>query len=206
MARGEVDDDQSSSITSDYKLKSGDDKSVDGVDYFTMTYENRAINLDDVVLPVGKVVTGVRFAHRNGHVLLEVRGTDVDFVEGRLKNLENSVWYSNADGGKHEYKLPNRLNPFEKHNNGKMYVPQNLKKDSYIRFVPSDLKEDASQMTVPVIESETNDDIKSSCPTALGGVGLAYVNDEGLTTAGAITPKLIVYESAIPTIDELLLK
>lgn len=169
-----------------------------------MNYENHSINLDDVVLPAGKVVTGVRFAHRDGHVLLEIRGTDLDYEGGRLKNIDESVWYSNEEGGKHEIELPNRLNPFEKHNIGKLYVPQSFRKNSYVRFVPSDFQTDLSQMMLPVIETDWHGTV-SNCQTALSGIGLTYVNDERQTTAGAIIPKIFVYEFPIPPLGDLLL-
>lgn len=165
---------------------------VDGVDYFTLTYENRSINLDDVVLPDGKLVTGVRFAHRNGHVLLEVRGTDFDYAKGRLINLENSTWYSNENGGKHEIQIPNRLLPFENYNLGKLYVPQKFAKDSYVRFTTSDFKADLGRLPVPFLEKDLG--IESWCPVALTGIGLTYMNDEELSTGGVIAPKLIVYK------------
>lgn len=182
---------------------SEEDKGV-GIDYFALTYENRSINLDDVLVPTGKVVTGVRFAHRNGHILLEVRGTDFDYEGGRLKNIDASVWYSNEDGGKHEYKIPNQLNPTEEYNDGKVYVPQQIKKNSFVRFGPTDFKADLGRTIVPVIEKDFHG-LKIDCPSALSGVGLVYTNDEELTTGGAIATKLIVYELPIPSIDDLLL-
>lgn len=178
---------------SEYLFFPDEHEPVDGVDYFALTYENRSINLDDAIVPAGKVVTGVRFNHRNGHVLLEVRATDFDYEEGRLKNLEKSVWISNENGGKHEYQIPNRFNPFEKNNVGKIYVLQSLK-DSYVRFGPTDFKSDLGQVTIPLIEIGI---VESYCPTALSGIGLSYKNDEQLTTGGVITAKLITYEFPI---------
>lgn len=155
-----------------------------------MTYENRAINLDDVVVPAGKVVTGVRFAHRNGHVLLEVRGTTFNYADGKLKHLNKSVWYSNKNAGKDEIRILNRMNPHEKYNDAKLYVPQKSN-DSYIRFGPSDFKTDLGQTTIPLIETAW---LQADCPTALSGIGLAYANDETRSTGGVIIPKLIGYE------------
>lgn len=166
---------------------------VDGRDYFTLTYENRTINLDDVVAPEGKVVTGVRFAHRNGHVLLEIRATDVDFAAGLLTNLEQSAWISNENGGKHEIEILNRTNPFEVFNREKLYILHDLK-DSYVQFGPTDFQNDLGQTTIPLIDA---DSISSKSPTALSGIGLSYGNDQRRTTGGTIVPKLIVYKFPI---------
>lgn len=56
---------------------------TNGIDYHTLSYESRAINLDTVLAPAGKLVTGVRF-----HVLddksltLQIRVTDFDYEQG----------------------------------------------------------------------------------------------------------------------------
>lgn len=55
----------------------------DGVDYHTLTYEKRSINLDTVVVPAGQIVTGVRFnALYDGTLTIQIRATDFDYVTG----------------------------------------------------------------------------------------------------------------------------
>lgn len=54
-----------------------------GVDYVTLTYEKRSINLDTVLAPAGKVVTGIRFhALVDGALTIQIRATDFDYVTG----------------------------------------------------------------------------------------------------------------------------
>lgn len=56
----------------------------DGVDYHTLTYDNRAINLDSVLVPDGKVVTGVRFHVLDDKTLsIQIRATDFDYELGK---------------------------------------------------------------------------------------------------------------------------
>lgn len=56
---------------------------TNGVDYHTLTYDHRAINLDTVQAPAGKVVTGVRFHVTAKAVLtLQIRVTDFNFETG----------------------------------------------------------------------------------------------------------------------------
>lgn len=64
-----------------------------GEDYHTMTWKNRAIDTDDLLAPDNHVVTGIRFRTVGGHLNLEIRITEVDFVTGKL--LELSSWVSN---------------------------------------------------------------------------------------------------------------
>lgn len=61
-----------------------DDKEIrNGVDYVTLTYEKRTINLDTVVAPAGKILTGVRFHELNdGSLTIQIRCTDFDYATG----------------------------------------------------------------------------------------------------------------------------
>lgn len=62
-----------------------------GVDYFTLTYEHRTINLDTVNAPAGKVVTGVRFhATDDKKLTLQIRATDFDYETGTMESLKNA--------------------------------------------------------------------------------------------------------------------
>lgn len=54
-----------------------------GIDYHTLTYKNRAINLDTVLAPAGKLLTGVRFHVLDDKTLtLQIRVTDFDYEQG----------------------------------------------------------------------------------------------------------------------------
>lgn len=66
------------------------------VDYHTMAWDKRAIDLDDVIVPASHVVTGVRFRVVGTHLNLEIRQTEADFVTGRLIDPDHSsIWISN---------------------------------------------------------------------------------------------------------------
>lgn len=59
-----------------------------GVDYHTLSYNKRKINLDTVFAPAGKVVTGVRFhALNDGTLTIQIRTTDFDYETGEFKYL-----------------------------------------------------------------------------------------------------------------------
>lgn len=53
-----------------------------GVDYHTLSYQKRRINLDTVLAPAGKIVTGVRFHVIDGTLTIQIRATDFDYETG----------------------------------------------------------------------------------------------------------------------------
>ncbi|XP_055324696.1 uncharacterized protein LOC129579082 isoform X2 [Sitodiplosis mosellana] len=156
----------------------------EGIDYHTMTWENRSINLDTVEVPSGKVVTGCRFRVVNGVITLQVRATDFDFISGRLKNLESSFWYVSEAKERTQIPLDNldvpTLTPEKS-------IP-NILKDRYITFGPTDKFKDLSQTTIPFIDSQL---VESHNPMPLSGVGLYYKTFPGY--GGFIAPKILNY-------------
>lgn len=56
----------------------------DGIDYHTLTYANRLINLDTITAPPGKLITGIRFHVTNdGRLSIQIRATDFNYVTGK---------------------------------------------------------------------------------------------------------------------------
>lgn len=156
----------------------------EGIDYHTLTWQNRSINLDTVEIPTGKIVTGVRFRVINGVITLQVRATDFDFISGQLKNLESSFWYVN--GAKNRTQIPLDgldipiLTPEKS-------IP-NILKDRYITFGPTDKFKDLAQTTIPFIDSQL---VESHNPIPLSGVGLYYKSFPGY--GGFIGMKILNY-------------
>lgn len=68
-----------------------------GVDYHTLSYESRTIDLDDVNTDDNSfVITGVRFRVVGTHLNLEAYYSEFDFKTGQLVQVEgNSYWKSN---------------------------------------------------------------------------------------------------------------
>lgn len=155
-----------------------------GIDFHQLTYENRSINFDTVIIPQGHVVTGVRFGVYKGHLRIEVRATRFDFETGNLLNIENSTWHGNDDGGQYEIPLINPK-PIGLHNRPII----NIIPHTFARFSPSDLEADAAQTIVPFLETSKVEPIQ---PVPLSGVGLYYKGKKG--QGGMIAPKLVVYD------------
>ncbi|XP_031620535.1 uncharacterized protein LOC116339055 [Contarinia nasturtii] len=156
-------------------------ESRDGVDYFTLTYENRNLNLDTIIAPPNTVVTGVRFnINKKRNLLLEVRFTEFDAFTGKLINLENSVWQSNADGGKSRINTDNLDVPTKTTRPSVPYFDVN----KFVRFGPTHKSADLSQRTVPFIDGQK---VEPKMPAPLAGIGLYY------KSSGFIAPKIVLY-------------
>lgn len=66
-----------------------------GLDYHTLGWDRRSIDLDDLIAPQKHVCTGVRFRVVGTHLNLEMRVTEIDFTNGKLIEPEKSYWISN---------------------------------------------------------------------------------------------------------------
>lgn len=159
-----------------------------GVDYHTLTWEQRAINLDTIKLPENKVVTGVRFRVHNGKLILEVRATEFNYNSGRLENLRDSEWVSNLSEEYKKTKLviqepdaPTRTTSIQERVDSE---------NKFVEFEPSDIRKDLAQVTVPYIETVY---LEATEPRPLSGLGLYYKGQYGY--GGFIAVKLLVFDS-----------
>lgn len=139
------------------------------LDYFTLTREHRTINLDSIVLPLDKVVTGVRFKVHANRLHLEIMATDFDYETGKLKNLEQSTWINNNLDAEERTQI-NILDPDSPTRTTKIQEPFESN-NKFIEFRPTDIKKDLAQLTVPYFESVP---LEASEPKPLSGVGLYY--------------------------------
>lgn len=64
-----------------------------GIDYHTIMWEKRAIDLDDLDAPADHLLTGLRFRLIGAHLNLEIRMTPFNFTSGKLFP-EKSLWHS----------------------------------------------------------------------------------------------------------------
>lgn len=156
-----------------------------GVDYHTLSWEKRALDLDTVIGPIGTVVTGVRFMKtHNSHIQLAVRFTEYDEISGALLNLDGSYWLSNPDGGKHRINTDNMDIPTR---STAPSIPH-IKENGYIRFGPTHKKVDLSQRTVPFIDGLK---VEPDRPAMLSGIGLFYKRQTS-GFGGFVAPKIIL--------------
>lgn len=158
------------------------------VDYHTLSREHRSINLDTIVLPPTKLVTGVRFKLYENRLTLEIRATEFDYATGKLRNLENSVWLNNLNGKENkrtELEIDNADSPTRTTNIQEPFDSAN----KYIVFRQSDIKKDLAQVTIPYIETVY---LEASEPRPLSGAGIYYKGEVGY--GGFVAIKLIAYD------------
>ncbi|XP_031621010.1 uncharacterized protein LOC116339329 [Contarinia nasturtii] len=156
-----------------------------GIDFHTLTYEKRSINLDSVLAPAGKLVTGVRFHVLDDGVLtIQIRCTDFDYQTGKLKNLDKSIWIHNDVKLHREILLDEPDHPIR----GTRPLEPDWTPNQFIKFQPSDIGKDAAQVTVPFLDGTFVEGIS----TLLTGIGLYYKGQPHF--GGAIAPYLVAFD------------
>jgi len=160
---------------------------IEGIDYHILTLQNRSINLDTVFVPNGYLVTGVRFRLINGHITLQVRGTEFNYELGELINKDASMWISNPSSGSEELILGDVAPPLEK----EITPIVNKRNNLFVKFGPTDYWSDMSQSTVPFISGDyVHVDADETVP--ISGVGLYYKGAKSF--GGFIAVKLVVLD------------
>ncbi len=179
-------DDEREEVIQDFKRN--DFGIFEGVDYFTLSWQNRSINLDTITAPPGSVVTGIRFTVVNEHLNFEIRSTQFNFNTGRLYG--RSEWISNKNMKRSVLLLdrPEPSRPLNHFESKRRSIPDNTP-NKFIKFRPTDPEKDAGQTTVPFIDTQM---VRPRELTLLSGVGIYYKGLPGY--GGFIAPKLILYD------------
>lgn len=163
------------------------DELRDGIDYHTLTYKSRSINLETVMAPAGSIVTGVRLRLINDRLTLQIRATEFNFASGELNNNSHK-WIFNDMNIKRQPLILHRTDISTKSQLKSIpYQNPNL----YIEFGPTDIDDDVSQTTIPFIDIQL---VEPIIPIPLSGVGLYYKGRPYY--GGFIAPKLITYNFA----------
>lgn len=164
------------------------DEQVSGVDYHTLTHQNRAMNLDTVIAPVGTLVTGVRFKVIDGVLNIEIRATKFEFSTGKL--LNDHKWIRNENANEH--RTPINLKKSDIPARATDFSIQNNELNKFVQFQPSGIDEDVAQTTIPFIDSQIVESFDRQAP--LSGVGIYFKGTRGF--GGFIAPKVITYDMA----------
>lgn len=177
-----------------------DDKGVEnGVDYHTLTWEDRKFAMDDLQEHENHVVTGVILRIRQNYLNLEVRLTPVHDSDGFLKE-HRSKWISNAK--RTRWVKHNWLAYHPKNNNCfrslhlldlsdvptktvSKSVPTKIE-NHYIEFTHTDFVADLGLSTIPFIDIQ---DVVTIPPVALSGAGIYHKGQPGY--GGFLAPRLI---------------
>lgn len=159
---------------------------TEGIDYHTLNYQNRSLELDVLEAPKDHVVTGVRFVLRPcGKLALEIRATKFDFSTGRLDlNAGAGLWVTNDNKDKTELQLERPDVPIRALSKS---VPD-LRANQFVRFQPTDRVADVAQSTVPFVDIQK---VEPHHPVPLAGLGL-YHKGQPLF-GGYVAPKVVTY-------------
>lgn len=201
---GRVDENAESVWKGDYQFTI-EDTGVEA-DYFTLTYENRSIELDTIRVPDGEVVTGVRFRNVDNRLRFEIRSTPFNYETGYLaQDLSVSRWNANNDHFKTQIKLEQVDVPTRAPNKS----VRDRRSGVFVEFTPTDIYMDAAQtngtfthkflqyffeaiistdrFAVPFIDTQP---VEPKHVRPLNGAGL-YYKTPGSGYGGFIAPLLI---------------
>lgn len=162
------------------------DEQVHGIDYHTLSWQNRSINIDTIIAPVGSVVTGVRFTVIDGVLNLEIRATKFEFSTGRL--FDDHQWLSNSNEAHHRTSIDLLNSDIPPRATG--FTVLNNEVDKFVQFQPSGIDQDVAQTTIPFIDSQIVETFDQTAP--LSGVGIYFKGLNGF--GGFIAPKVITYD------------
>jgi len=143
---------------------------------FTMSYEQRAVDLDSLVAPPGQVLTGVKLRRLGGHLNLEIQATPVKFREGKLLS-DRSTWIGNDNTpatNKPRTFLPIIMPDVPTKLQGRNKVDSTT--DQYLQFDATSAHKDVSQTTIPFIDSQS---VSPQPSTWLAGAGLYHKGQVG---------------------------
>ncbi|KAM3962659.1 uncharacterized protein ACR2FA_003285 [Aphomia sociella] len=175
------------------KFNIADGGITENEDYHKLTYENRAIDFDDVVASKDRVLTGVKFQMLGAHLNLVIRATKFSFENGRLV-LDNSMWISNdnTDGasGKNKPRTRLELHRPDLPTQSDTPLPVDSSNDQFLEFTHSDFQADAAQSTVPFIDVQPVEPYNGGA--LLSGAGVIHRGVHG--SGGFIALKLFTYD------------
>jgi len=145
--------------------------------YFkTMSYEERALDIDRLEAISGHVITGVRFQDLGGHLNMEVRVTPIRFSSGQLIS-QRTVWIGNYNTPvtiKQRTLLEIRSPDVPTKRFPKSTIDSN--KNQYLLFGATSAYKDVSQTTIPYIDSQP---VAPQVGSWLSGVGLYHKGTSG---------------------------
>ncbi|XP_011496806.1 PREDICTED: uncharacterized protein LOC105361355 isoform X2 [Ceratosolen solmsi marchali] len=169
------------------------------VDYHTIMWEKRAIDLDDLDAPEGHLLTGLKFRIIGAHLNLEIRTTPFNFTSGKLIP-EKSLWDSHDNTEASEmYGLNGEIHQVKKRIELQLNKPDiptrslaqsviDSQTNQFLLFQPTDLEKDAAQNTVPFIDIQP---VIPNPPMPLSGAGIFHKGREGY--GGFLALKAITY-------------
>lgn len=164
-----------------------DKKIYNEQDYHTLSWEKRGVDLDDIHVKPGELITGVRFKMVGANLNLEVLVTPFDLITGQLmepfgkSRWQDNIVHQNGKIFRREVQIPKPDLPTRATEQSKVAsLP-----GQFVQFTHTDFKADAAQTTVPFLDSQ---DVAPSTSMPLTGVGLYYRTVRGY--GGYLAPRI----------------
>ncbi|KAJ8682149.1 hypothetical protein QAD02_017941 [Eretmocerus hayati] len=145
--------------------------------FYKVTWDNNAVNLDDLSCPPRTVVTGLKFGQDEGSLRLELRCTPFNFTSGQLDNSDHIIQF--ASGKRPNHEIDDHL-PREA---GNRHVLDKIGKS--VSFRKSNDREDAGSSLVPWIDIQK---VSMENPAPLAGISL--ILKSGFQSSGYIALKI----------------
>ncbi|XP_063904378.1 uncharacterized protein LOC135123543 isoform X2 [Zophobas morio] len=159
----------------------------DGKDYYTFKWDQRHLDLADIMAEEGSVVTGVAFKKVDTRLHLQVQTTPFNFITGKLTNKLSSLRDDPGIALKHRFDSQLQLDRVD--------VPTRSRSPSHqfttnklVEFTNTGYEKDAGQTTVPFFDAQP---LESAIPVPLVGVGVFHKGKSGF--GGFITPRIFTY-------------
>ncbi|XP_022176915.1 uncharacterized protein LOC111038214 isoform X1 [Myzus persicae] len=162
----------------------------DGVDYHTLTYEARIMDIDNVIAPENTVVTGLKFRKIGSHLNIEVRITPFDFMTGELIEPElKSYWIGNENT---ELSINPRteidINNSDLQTKSSTASEPDMSSNKFLKFTHSSIDRDVAQTTLPFIDMQT---VAPFPGVPFSGIGIYYKGTKGF--GGFIGANIFTY-------------
>ncbi|XP_046814386.1 uncharacterized protein LOC124422239 isoform X3 [Vespa crabro] len=162
-----------------------------GIDYHTIVWEKRAIDMDDLKSPENHLLTGIKLRMIGTRLNLEIMVTPFNFTTGKLiQPLQKSYWISNdiTDSySRTELKLKNPDIPIH----SELQHVSDSDVNQYLNFAPSDREKDAAQSTIPFLDIQP---VEPNPSIPIAGAGIFHKGRSG--SGGFLALKLITYNFA----------
>ncbi|XP_003704039.2 chemokine-like protein orion isoform X1 [Megachile rotundata] len=156
------------------------------VDYHTIMWEKRGVDLDVLEKDDNYLLTGVKFRTIGPRLNLEARFTPFNFTTGKLIDpVGRSVWVTNDVTDREKLKLEKPDIPTRQ---ALLSLPDS-KPNQYVNFEPSDRASDAAQNTIPFLDIQP---VEPNPPVPLMGAGIYHKGRKG--SGGYIAMKLVTYD------------
>lgn len=138
---------------------------------YTMSFEQRALDLDQLSAPPGYVLTGLKLRSIGGHLNLEIQATPIKFSTAELVK-EQSIWIANDNTP--ATLRPRKLLPIIIPDVPTRLLTENKidgTHDQYLQFDTSSAHKDVAQSTIPFLDSQP---VAPSPATWLSGAGIYH--------------------------------